>query len=145
MKFNWGVFAFSLFGVFVVFMLTLAYFATKQNNELVTDNYYEKELEFKEILIKKQNTSTLTEQVTFNITEESIEVLFPKEIGEHITGKLLFYKPSNEQSDKEFDIQLTNHTQFIPTATFQKGMYHVKIDWAANNTDYFNEISIVIP
>lgn len=145
MKFNWGVFAFSLFGVFVVFMLTLVYFATKQNNELVTDNYYEKELEFKEVLVKKQNTTKLTEQVIFNITNENIEVLFPKEISKQITGKMYFYKPSNEQLDKEFVIKLINYTQQIPLQPFQKGMYHVKIDWKANNTDYFNEISIVIP
>lgn len=145
MKFNWGVFAFSLFGVFVVFMLSLVYFATKQNNELVTENYYEKELEFKEVLIKKENTLKLSEQVSFELNSENMVISFPKEITEQITGKLFFYKPSNEKFDKDIAINTIENTQQIAISEFQKGMYHVKIDWKANNTDYFNEISIVIP
>lgn len=90
MKFNWGVFAFSLFGVFVVFMLGMVYFATKQNNELVTENYYEKELEFKDILVKKEHSALLLEQVTYQADLKSFNIVFPTEITTPIRVTLFF-------------------------------------------------------
>lgn len=145
MKINWGVFAFSLFGVFVVFMLVLVYFATQQNNELVTENYYEKELAFKDVLTKKENTNNLKEQVKLNVLDKNLELVFPTEITNKIFGQITFYKPSDEKADQVFDINTTENKQLFELTSFQKGMYRVKVDWKANNVDYFNEISVVIP
>lgn len=145
MKINWGIFAFSLFGVFVVFMLSLVYFATQQNNELVTEDYYEKELAFKEVLIKKENATKLAEQAELTVVGENLELIFPKEITAEIMGQIFFYKPSDEKFDQTIDIKPTDNKQVFPISTFQKGMYRVKIDWKANDTSYFNEISVVIP
>lgn len=145
MKINWGIFAFSLFGVFVVFMLGMVYFATKQNNELVTENYYEKELEFKTILEKKNQSNALTEKVTFNIDEEYLNLLFPLEIKGEITGEIVFYKPSNQTADKTVVLSVKNNTQQFKLTDFEKGMYRVKVDWKANQTAFYNELDVVIP
>lgn len=145
MKINWGVFAFSLFGVFVVFMLGMVYFATKQNNELVTENYYEKELEFKEILKKKNQSNQLKEGITYLTNSTYLSLVFPKEIENEISGTVVFYKPSSKSADKTFDIKVVGNTQQFSLTNFAKGMYRVKIDWKADRKEYYNEIDIVIP
>lgn len=145
MKINWGIFAFSLFGVFVVFMLGMVYFATKQNNELVTENYYEKELEFKEILVKKEHAALLTEQVTYQADSKSFNIVFPTEITTPISGNIVFYKPSDLKADKSFILEVKNNIQSFPFSAFEKGMYHVKIDWKANDVEYYHELTLVTP
>lgn len=145
MKFNWGIFAFSLFGVFVVFMLTMVFFASKQNNELVTENYYEKELEFKTILEKKNQANNLTEKVIFNIDADNLNLIFPKEIVGEISGEIVFYKPSNQTADKTIVFNTKNNTQQFKLTLFEKGMYRVKIDWNSSEKGYYNELDVVIP
>ncbi|HRN42370.1 MAG TPA: FixH family protein [Vicingus sp.] len=145
MKFNWGIFAFSLFGVFVVFMLTMVFFASKQNNELVTENYYEKELEFKTILEKKNQANNLTEKVIFNIDADNLNLIFPKEIVGEISGEIVFYKPSNQTADKTIVFNTKNNIQQFKLTLFEKGMYRVKIDWNASEKEYYNELDVVIP
>lgn len=145
MKFNWGIFAFSLFGVFVVFMLTMVFFASKQNNELVTENYYEKELEFKSILEKKNQANNLTEKVTFNIDADNLKLVFPKEIEGEISGEIVFYKPSNQTADKTIVFNTKNNIQQFKLTLFEKGMYRVKIDWNSSKKGYYNELDVVIP
>jgi hypothetical protein len=145
MKINWGIFAFSLFGVFVVFMLGMVYFATKQNNELVTENYYEKELEFKEVLKKKEQSSKLLETITFNTDETYLNLQFPKEIVGKITGEIVFYKPSNQTADKTVPLNVENNLQQFKLTDFEKGMYRVKVDWKANGNEFYNELDVVIP
>ena len=145
MKINWGIFAFSLFGVFVVFMLGMVYFATKQNNELVTENYYEKELEFKDILVKKGHSALLSEQVTYQLDLKSLHIVFPTEITTPISGNIVFYKPSDLKADKSFPLEVKNNFQTFQFSVFEKGMYHVKIDWKANDIEYYHELTLVTP
>ena len=80
MKFNWGTGAFMLFGAFAIFMSGLAIFASLQRNELVTEDYYEKELEFKEVQKKQERTSKLSEQLDWEIGNDQFVINFPKEV-----------------------------------------------------------------
>ncbi len=145
MKINWGFFAFSLFGVFVAFILGLVYYATQQNNELVTENYYEKELKFKDILDQEENSKQLKDSVTHVFNSSSLEIKFPSDITSPIAGSIYFYKPSNEAFDITKPLNVTNNIQKFDLALFHKGMYMVKVDWMANKVKYYHEFSIVIP
>jgi len=145
MKINWGTGAFIFFGAFVIFMLGLVYLASQQSHELVTDDYYEKELEFKETLKKQAQTQQLTEQLSCNIKENQLTIKFPKEVSETISGKLFFFKPSNEKDDKTIPFETSSNEYTVDVATFSSGMYKLKIDWQTNEVAYFNEKVIVIP
>lgn len=145
MKFNWGTGAFLLFGGFVVFMLGLVFFASKQSHELVTDNYYEKELEFKNVLVKQELTEMLTEQLKIEIKGKELNLTFPKEVGNNIDGTIFFFKPSNINDDKEISFTTDNGTKTIDVANFSTGMYKVKVNWNASKKEYYNEKEIVIP
>lgn len=146
MKFNWG-FGITLFIIlFVGFMLILVFNATKQNHELVTENYYEKELEFKDILVKKKRAlNTFKEQVKIDVKSEELIIIYPIEVTTTITGNILFFKPSSKKEDKLFEINTKDNKQTIPLSSLTKGMYKVKIDWTTNNNEFYNELTVVIP
>jgi hypothetical protein len=145
MKFNWGTGAFTLFGGFVIFMLGLVYFASQQSNELVTEDYYEKELEFKEIIKKQARTEKLSEQIQLKIENNVFSIIFPEEVGINISGKVIFFKPSSKNDDKEIPFQINSNNYNINTSDFSSGMYKVKIDWKANGIEYYNEKEIIFP
>ncbi|TXB67011.1 hypothetical protein FRY74_02170 [Vicingus serpentipes] len=145
MKFNWGTGAFILFGGFVVFMLGLVFYASKQSHELVTENYYEKELEFKDVLIKQELTEKLTEQLQIEVKDKELILNFPKEVGNNVSGKLFLFKPSNINDDKEISFTTDNNLKTIDLSEFSTGMYKLKVNWNAGENEYYNEEEIVIP
>jgi hypothetical protein len=144
MKFNWGTGAFMLFGSFALFMTGLAIFASMQSNELVTDDYYEKELEFEVIQKKQERTSLLSNHTELKIENEQFVINFPAEVKGEISGNIVFFKPSSEKDDKSIDFKTTTSNYQLAIETFSTGMYKVKINWQANGVEYYNEDEIVI-
>ena len=145
MKIHWGIFAFGLFGSFALFMIGLAVFASMQTNELVTEDYYEKELEFKEVLIKHERTEKLSEQLTTVIKDDQYIISFPVEVGNEIEGNVVFFKPSSQKDDKDINFKSDHNSYVVNIKNFAAGMYKVKINWTANNIEYYNEEEVIIP
>lgn len=59
MKISWGIKIFSLYGIFVLFVLAMVLFTMTKDVGLVTDNYYEKELTHQEHIDKLKRTEAL--------------------------------------------------------------------------------------
>lgn len=146
MKFNWGVGITIFIILFVGFMIILVLKAGNQNHELVTENYYEKELEFKDILVKKENAlQSFNEQLTCKVEEENVVIIFPSEIKGEIKGSIYFFKPSKESDDATFEIVASDNQQKIGLDKLSSGMYKVKVDWNSDGEAFYNESTIVIP
>lgn len=146
MKFNWGVGITIFIILFVGFMVMMVLKAGKQNHELVTDDYYEKELEFKDILVKKENAlQTFSEQLKITIEGDHVLFSFPKEVNSEIKGSIYFFKPSKESDDATFDVKTSDNQQQIHLNKLSSGMYKVKVDWNVNGEEYYNESTLVIP
>lgn len=146
MKFNWGVGITIFIILFVGFMVMMVLKAGKQNHELVTDDYYEKELEFKDILVKKENAlQTFSEQLKITIEGNHVLFSFPKEVNSEIQGTIYFFKPSKESDDATFDVKTSENQQQIHLNKLSSGMYKVKVDWNVNGEEYYNESTLVIP
>jgi hypothetical protein len=145
MKFNWGTGAFMLFGSFALFMTGLAIFASMQSNELVTDDYYEKELEFEDVQKKQERTSLLLDKTEFKIEADHFVINFPKEVKGEIFGNVVFFKPSSQKDDKSIDFKTTSSNYELAIGDYSTGMYKIKINWEANGVEYYNEGEIVIP
>lgn len=145
MKIHWGIFAFGLFGCFAIFMIGLAVYASMQTNELVTEDYYEKELEFKEVLKKQDRTLLLTEQLSWKIENKEFIISFPKEVVSEISGEIIFFKPSSQKDDITLPFITSSNSFKIDISNYSSGMYKIKIDWKANNVEYYNDGQILIP
>jgi nitrogen fixation protein FixH len=117
-----------------------------KSTELVSSNYYEKEIKYQDQIDKIKRTSELSEQVTIENTGSFILIRFPKTYNlKDINGSILFYRPSDE--GKDFKIILepdTNGEQKIVTNKFVKGIWKVQINWKMNAIEYYNESVIRI-
>lgn len=145
MKLNWGIGAFTLFGAFVVFIIIMVFLASNQTHELVTEDYYEKELEFKEVLKKKEKTDALEGKFSTSVTNDSLVIAFPVENSSNLEGIIYFFKPSSEKDDKEIPFTISSNTLSVDVNDFTSGMYRMKIDWKYQEEEYYYEQKIDIP
>lgn len=137
MKISWGkgiLFAIIFFMLATVFMV---YISMETKFDLVTDNYYEKELKYQQVIDKVERTNMLDKKIKIASDQENVIINFPDQ---NVKGEVQFYRPSD--SSKDFFVEIIpdeKGEQTIPVNNLQKGMWKVKIEWEMNNQNYFNE------
>ncbi len=137
---NWGTRIIIMYVGFVALIITLVVVSMRQQVDLVTPDYYAKELKYQTNIDKTKNYNELKSSLKCTIQSENIVIDFPDEHKtEMITGEVLIYKPSDAKSDKLITIESNNGQMLIPTSVFKKGMYKVKVDWQVDGIDYFSE------
>ncbi|MEM6719314.1 MAG: FixH family protein [Bacteroidota bacterium] len=140
MKINWGtgiVIAFIAFISFIMYFVVNMNVQEKYDHDLVTDQYYEEELQYQSNIDKERNAKKLAEDVRLKQTTEGIEIQFPTAVDNtKITGKVFLYRPSNRQFDFEIPISLSHHTLLIPNNRLLGGRWNIKVDWSDGKTEY---------
>ena len=105
-KINWGWKIVILYSAFVVLILTLVYKSTQNKIEIVTPDYYQKELAYQSQIDKEQRTKNLKEQLQWQINGKQIHLKFPADVtGKPVKAEILFYRANN--SNKDFTMNLS--------------------------------------
>jgi len=146
MKFNWGTGIFMLYTGFALATIALVIFAMNKKVDLVTDNYYDKELKYEEQIQKEKNLGLLSEKPVVELLKDSIKINFPAVFNsDSLKGSLHFYRPSDSGKDFEMDLKPDkNNLQVVSTYKFAKGMWKLKINWFYNNQGFYTEKSLFI-
>lgn len=143
MKINWGtgiVITFVLFMTFILYFVFKVQSDSKYDNELVTEDYYQKELLVQGNIEKQRSANKLEHQLSFKKTKEGILVIFPKEFDyRSISGKVSLYRPSSQKLDFEIPISLSSSNLLIPNSNLISGLWDITVDWSFNNTNYLNK------
>jgi len=144
-KFNWGIGITIFISAFILLNIIFIIFAFGQRVDLVTEKYYEKELKYQEVIDKKQNSSTLSEELNIEFDNENLNLKFPSQFSdEEINGKIFFYRPSDSFQDFSVDINSDNNKQVIPITNIQKGSWIIQVDWNTKDKHFFDEKRIYI-
>jgi hypothetical protein len=146
MKLNWGTGIALTYIVFAAVVIGIVLFTFTIDVNLVTDNYYEKEIAYQEQIDKLNNTKALEEQLIISNTEKSIYLKFPTDFKERTIGGVInFYRPSDKNLDFSVPISLNNFgEQIIVSQRLASGMWKVIVEWNADEVDYFNEKIIMV-
>jgi len=118
-----------------------------QKIDLVSDDYYNKELMFQDKINEIKNSNSLSGNIKHIITNTDIELQFQPEFkAKKISGEILFFRPSDSSKDVKTVVSLDeNAEQKISLSTLSKGMYKMQISWKDESRAYFAEETIVIP
>jgi len=140
MKIGWGTRIAFLYGGFVVLMVTLVTLAMKEDFQLVSSDYYQKELQYQEVIDAGKNQSMLSAPVQFRANEQTVTIALPQEFeGKEVKGSVEFYAPTQAAWDAHFDLQLENNRMEIPRSKLHPTRYEVKINWEAESKRYYQE------
>lgn len=138
---NWGkgiVFAFIGFAGFIGYMVTRAF---QEDFDLVTEDYYAREINYQQKLVKLANTKAKGAKVSISQGSEQIAIEFANR---GATGTIEFYHPSRELFDKVYTIELKNRKQLIEKSDLIAGNYRVYIDWTVNGQHFLQESKLFV-
>ena len=144
---NWGTKIIILYSGFVIIVLVSVFFAMTQRVDLVTDNYYEKEIKYQEQIDKLQRTKALKEKTIIILEENKIRIKFP------ITPEknnpkdfILLYRPSDPSKDINIIISADSFGfQSVSTEKLAKGFWKIKLNWTSNGVEFYDEGMIDLP
>ena len=148
MKFNFGTGLILFFALWAIGILFLVYKSSKENIDLVSTDYYNKEVAYQSQIDKEKNVSQLSQplEVSFNHISDSVTIQFPKDFkSKSIAGTIHFFKP--DDASKDFAVKLQtdeNLRQIISTEEMKNGFWRVQVDWNCSGENYYEEKNILI-
>ena len=142
---NWGHKIIVVFVVFVAGMLFLVYKSSRQNTELVTEDYYAKELVYQQKIDEAKRAAALSAPVKINLINHELVIHFPKDFdAKKITGNVTLYCPSDEKKDLRQSFIVTDSAVSMKAPANYHGLHYVKINWEAGGVKYYYEQKIII-
>jgi len=148
MKINWGtsiVLAYSTFIVFILYFVVKTFTQPEYDYDLVSEQYYQEELEFQNTINHTKKANKLEDEVTILKTEKGLQILIPNALNNVIVGEIKFYRPSNDQLDFSKKFNTTKNTYAFSDSVLVKGRWNISVKWHyKNNNDdiYFYKKSI---
>jgi hypothetical protein len=148
MKFNITTGLIAFFSIWAIVLFILVYKSTQENIDLVTKDYYNREIAYQGQIDKEKNASGLSQplRVVFNKSGNAVEFVFPGDFrSKPITGSIHFFRP--DDATKDFDVKLegdTMLTYYFPAEQMKKGLWRAQVEWQCNEVSYFAEESILV-
>lgn len=119
----------------------MVFLSSREKIDLVTEDYYPKELKYEKQIEKQKNTLALPRKVSVDIAE-SLVLVFPEIGGDasDIKGEIWIYRPSDKAFDKREVIRLDSafHQEF-DISEFPAGKYEIILDWNCNDVEYYQK------
>ena len=147
MKLNWGtgiVIAIIAFMSFILYFVISMSTGENYNHDLVSEEYYQKELEFQGAINATKNAKALKENIKVKRVSEGLKIYFPTTFNpKDITGKVFLYRPSNKQLDFEIPISLSNTYLLVPEERLLGGRWNIIVSWNYKNTAYLFEKELI--
>ncbi len=138
---NWGVRIIIGFSVFCLSTIAVVIFFMTQKVDVVTENYYEKELKYQDQIDKVNRTRALRDTLKINNTGKELIIKFPN-TPDKAQGKdfILFYRPSDNSKDLKIPVMTDSlNSQVVSTERLQRGYWKVQINWTSGGKEYYHE------
>ncbi|MGY0392795.1 FixH family protein [Bizionia sp. KMM 8389] len=140
MKINWGtglVIAMIGFISFIMFFVVKMNVDSKYDHDLVTENYYQQELQVEGNMKRERSGNKLSQNIRLSQDADGILITFPDSLNtKEITGKVFLYRPSNKKFDFEIPISLTDQNLLIPDNRLLGGRWNITVDWQYQDDAY---------
>lgn len=144
-KMNWGSWIVLSFVVFALGTFTMVYISMNSRVDLVTDDYYEKELKYQDHIDVLKNTNTIESNVSFTFKRSSVSISYPNvDVPSKYSGVVMFFRPSDKTLDFSRPVSIdSTYSQTIATDTLLRGMWRMKISWNVGEKQYYTEQPVI--
>ncbi len=143
MKINWGIRIAVLYSGFVILMVTLVTLSMREDFQLVSGDYYQKELRYQEIIDAGKNQAALSRPVILDADASEVAILMPEEFsGRQVKGNIEFFAASDAKRDAVFELDIAGNRQTISRERLYPTHYQVKINWEADGKKYYQETAL---
>lgn len=142
---SWGYKILGVYLAFVVGIATMVYKSSTQKIDLVTPDYYAKELKYQERIDAVKRTQALTSKTKFEVINSQLLVTLPPEFsGRNVSGSILLYCPADNSRDIKKDFSSGNGSASINVPGAAKGAYQLQVSWTSEGNNYYFEENIFL-
>jgi hypothetical protein len=112
----------------------------------VSENYYEEEIAYQEIIDQKSNAASLAGKAKLKLKEQGIFLQLPEDLtGKPKTISTLMYFELDARKDFSWEKENIALNEFeIPFETFDSGKWIAKVKVKCEGIDYYFEPEIVL-
>lgn len=140
---NWGKGLTLVIIAFIGTMLAMVYIAFRQSNEMIEDNYYDREVKYQQIIDAKANLNPFLAEFILADSAQFLYLKLPKASTLNIeNGELRMIKMDRAAADNT--LKISEAETKIDKSAFQKGSYHIKLNWDSYGKSYFYEDDLTI-
>jgi len=140
MRISWGYKILVAYVSFAAGILFLAYKSSQQKFDLVTENYYEAELKYQDVIDQRSNAARLSAAPSILHTVNSLSVRLPIEFeNKPVQGEIYLYRASDKTKDLRQNFKTANG---FYEARFDKelsGAYSLKLSWETGGKQFYTE------
>jgi nitrogen fixation protein FixH len=143
----WPASIVGFFVIAVVFLATFVAWAMRQREDLVSADYYEREVRYQEQLDSMNRSQTLAAQVvvTFDPSQQAIFITLPRDQRQDATGQVHLYRPSDARLDRELPLALNaDGVQRLDARKLDNGLWKVRVKWNSNRQEYFLDQPVIV-
>ena len=135
------------FGLFFLGMATAVVIATTHREHLVSENYYEQELNYQSRIDALARAKASGATLRYEAGTGRVELRLPAAgAGRKVSGQVTFYRADAPKLDRGFSLEpdAQGHQSFDGKG-LAVGPWSVRVAWTADDQSYFLEEKIVVP
>ena len=137
---SWGYKIMIVYLVFVAGIVFLVIKASNQKFDLVTPDYYAKELKHQDRIDAIKRTRSLSSTPRHEVVNNTIIITLPVEFKEkELNGEILLYCPSDTNKDIKKNFTTSNGATSIDLPADINGSYDLQVSWNAETKEYYFE------
>jgi hypothetical protein len=145
-NFSWGHGIVIALAAFIIFILSMMFLFTngQKNSEMVTDNYYEEELKYQDVIDAKKEPMIYRKNLYTSKINQNYH-FFPKDYdNSNTTVKFVLNRTDDQNLDIHKAVQLDANKSFtIPSQVLRLGNYTLRLTWTKDKTDYRMDYDVI--
>ncbi len=140
---NWGKAIVLTFVLFAGFIGTLVYQMSRQQVDLVREDYYQDEIAYQKHIDRVENTTRFNQSIAMTYLADSQQVAFvlPASLRQ---GSITFYRPGDRKQDFRVPVSNSsalpkNRREVVSTRQLARGHWRVQFTWTDGQREYYTE------
>ena len=141
-KFNWATGLIIAMVLFIGFIMTMVVtmMNSSHDHDLVTDDYYKKELEYQQIIDQKKRLNQLQDPIEFEIQNKEVVITYPASVRNKMkNGHIELYRPSQAKLDFDLPVNTNSGIQRISQEMLPSGRWQMSLRFEIDGEKYLLE------
>ncbi len=142
---NWGKKIIVIYVLFVAGIMLMVFKASRQNTDLVTNDYYEQELKYQQRIDETMAANSLSQAVKCEVSGNILNILLPEEMNQQqVDASIWLYYPADKTKDIHQKLTTINGKLSMAIPVVNKGMHELKLGWVVGEKKYYSQQKLFI-
>jgi len=136
-KLNWGTGLIIFFLIFFIWVFSFVFFAMRQNNDLVTDDYYQKGAKYTDQININQRSLTYQDSIQITTAGNQLQIALSKGLVKSADSvQVYFFRSSDKTKDLWLNFRAAESPFLIDKTQLVHGRYQVYLSWSLKNEKF---------